>query len=171
MKKVSFFLIVFFSQMFLVSVAHATDYDCADFGTRERAQHEYEMGKRNKEGWTIRSDFDKYGLDRDSNGEACEWNPSSKTGMAVLSGIGLLVGFFLAKSESKEKFTVKNFFSEEAIFLSACFWWIPYLVMTMSRNNVFSPQTTPLTLYICSLVFAGGLSFLLKTVLIKRSRT
>lgn len=170
MKKVSVFLIFFFTHMCLGSVAHAADYDCADFGTRERAQHEYEMGKRNEEGWTIRSDYDKYGLDRDSNGEACEWNPSSKTGMAVLSGVGLLVGFFLAKSDEKRSFTLKNLFSEEAILPAAFFWWIPYVVMMMSRDNVFSPQTTPLTLYLLTFMFAAVLSFLLKTVIVKRNQ-
>ena len=62
------------------------DLDCSDFGTRERAQKEIGFIPR-----------DKYGLDSDNDGVACEWNPSTGPWGWIASGLGLLVGRYAGK--------------------------------------------------------------------------
>ena len=171
MKKVSCFLVILFLQLSFIPDALATDYDCADFGTQERAQHEFDQHRYliNEKGWRIEDNLDKYGLDRDSDGVACDWNPSSKRGMAWLSGLGILVGVFLAKSEQDRTFLLKNFFSQEAWYSALVCWWVPYLVMAISRSRLFSADTTPTTLYFLTFIFSVTGSFSLAIVGMRRN--
>lgn len=68
------------------SVVSATDVNCTDFGTLERAQRELE-----------KSSVDIHGLDGDGDGKACEWNGS--TGWVTWPAVGaaLVVGRFASR--------------------------------------------------------------------------
>lgn len=61
------------------------DLDCADFGTRERAQYEFKQ-----------MDFDRYGLDRDGDNLVCEWNPSTRFAPWVVGGLAFVAGITLS---------------------------------------------------------------------------
>lgn len=170
MTRVSFSLSIFFSLAFFDSSVQAADYDCRDFGTQERAQFEFDQHKyiTNEKGWTIEDNFDRYGLDRDSDGSACDLNPSSKSGMLWMSGLGILGGIFLAKSERDGAFLPKNLFNEDILYVLVLFWWVPYFVMAVARSRLLSASTSPMTLYFLTLIVGVVLSYCLAIIGLKR---
>lgn len=75
-------VVVFFSLLFVRRAgASFGDLDCSDFGTRERAQYEFDQ-----------MDFDRYGLDRDGDNLVCEWNPSARFTPWIIGGLAFAVG-------------------------------------------------------------------------------
>ena len=68
------------------AVAAAADLNCADFGTRERAQHEIDSAGR-----------DPHNLDGDADGRACEGNPSTGWIPWPVAGVSLVVGRYVAR--------------------------------------------------------------------------
>jgi len=62
-KKILIGVVIIGLGLLVASQASAQygDLDCADFGTRERAQHEFNQ-----------MEYDQYRLDRDSDGKVCE---------------------------------------------------------------------------------------------------
>lgn len=68
------------------ATASAADLNCADFGTRERAQHEIDSAGR-----------DRHGLDGDGDGRACEGNPSTGWIPWPVAGIALVAGRYIAR--------------------------------------------------------------------------
>jgi hypothetical protein len=58
-----------------------SDWDCSDFGTQERAQHEFNL-----------NELDLYSLDEDDDGEACEANQRRGWWPFLVGGIGLVAG-------------------------------------------------------------------------------
>ena len=66
--------------------AAAADLNCADFGTRERAQHEIDSAGR-----------DRHNLDGDADGRACEGNPSTGWIPWPVAGIALVAGRYIAR--------------------------------------------------------------------------
>lgn len=74
-------------------IAHASsnDLNCSDFGTRERAQHEY-----NK----LSSDI--YNLDGDDDGKVCEWNGSTGWWSWPLGSVALVAGRFVARRKKAD---------------------------------------------------------------------
>lgn len=79
--------------VFLPGVASASnnDLNCPDFGTRERAQHEFEKHS---------SDIHK--LDRDGDGKVCEWNGSTGWWSFPLASAGLVTGRFIARRKKAD---------------------------------------------------------------------
>lgn len=64
----------------------AADVNCADFGTRERAQRELE-----------KSSVDVHGLDGDGDRRACEWNGSTGWVTWPTVGTALVAGRFASR--------------------------------------------------------------------------
>lgn len=73
------------------SASSTTDLDCRDFGTRERAQHEFE-----KVGTDI------HGLDGDKDGRVCEWNGSTGWWSWPLGSAALVAGRFVARRKKAD---------------------------------------------------------------------
>lgn len=143
------------------------DLDCSDFGTRERAQKEIGFNPQ-----------DKYGLDSDNDGVACEWNPSTTPWGWIASGLGLLVGRYAGKR--------KRFGSDAVVPLPKgliCDWatklngnrtavfedtnllivllggWVLYYLMTILRDRVYSIGTPPAGLTATAFVLGFGLTY------------
>ena len=74
-----------------VAQASSGDLNCPDFGTRERAQHEFEKHS---------SDIHK--LDRDGDGKVCEWNGSTGWWSFPLASAGLVTGRFIARRKKAD---------------------------------------------------------------------
>jgi hypothetical protein len=74
-----------------VALASSGDLNCPDFGTRERAQHEFEKHS---------SDIHK--LDRDGDGKVCEWNGSTGWWSFPLASAGLVTGRFIARRKKAD---------------------------------------------------------------------
>jgi hypothetical protein len=143
------------------------DLDCSDFGTRERAQKEIGINQS-----------DKYGLDTDNDGVACEWNPSTGEWGWIASGLGLLVGRYVGKKKrfgpdavvplpkgllfdwvfnGDDKRSAEFEITNVAIVLFG--WWIPYFGMTQLRDRVYSIGMTPVGLIATSFVLGLGLTY------------
>jgi hypothetical protein len=77
----------------LPGVAHASsnDLNCSDFGTRERAQHEFE-----------KHTSDIHDLDRERDGKACEGNGSTGWWSFPLASAGLVAGRFIARRKKAD---------------------------------------------------------------------
>lgn len=73
------------------ALASSGDLNCPDFGTRERAQLEFE-----KQG------SDVYGLDGDKDGRVCEWNGSTGWWGWPLGSIALVAGRFIARKKKAD---------------------------------------------------------------------
>lgn len=145
------------------------DYDCTDFGTRERAQAEFDKYKYDKvefDGDGNRILFDRYGLDGDGDGKVCELNPSMGKWGFTTSPLGLLLGRSLGR---RRRLGAANtvplpkglIFSLEEIDLEgrklpkfdlvnfqivAAIWWLPYAIMTVLRDDHYSISTSPTVL-------------------------
>jgi hypothetical protein len=90
-KKLS--LAVILGVFCLPGVANASngDLNCPDFGTRERAQYEFEkMGA------------DIHNLDGDRDGRVCEWNGSTGWWSWPLASVGLVAGRFIARRKKAD---------------------------------------------------------------------
>lgn len=74
-----------------VAMASNSDLNCPDFGTRERAQHEFEK---------IGSDI--HNLDGDRDGRVCEWNGSTGWWSWPLASVGLVAGRFIARRKKAD---------------------------------------------------------------------
>ena len=71
---------------FVPGHAVAADLNCSDFGTRERAQREFE-----------KSTVDIHRLDGDGDGRACEWNGSTGWITWPVVGAALVLGRFASR--------------------------------------------------------------------------
>lgn len=71
--------------------ASSGDLNCPDFGTRERAQHEFEQ-----------QGSDVHGLDGDNDGRVCEWNGSTGWWGWPLGSIALVGGRFIARKKKAD---------------------------------------------------------------------
>jgi hypothetical protein len=148
-------------------VASYMNYNCEDFGTRERAQSEFN-----------KFTYDKYGLDGDGDGQVCEWNPSGRNLAGVLSGVGLLLGRYFGKRKrfgedgvvplpgglfqdwtTYSDGTRKAEFEQGALGIPLLLWWVPYFVMTILRDRVYSIDTGPPLLIVTCFVLGFGLTY------------
>jgi hypothetical protein len=84
-------LAAFFLLQPSAALASTGNLDCADFGSRERAQ--FEMDKNS---------FDVHGLDGDDDGRACEWNASTGWWGWPMSAIAMAVGRFSARRKKAD---------------------------------------------------------------------
>ena len=148
-------------------VVSYVNYNCSDFGSRERAQSEFNQ-------YT----FDKYGLDRDGDGQVCEWNPSMGKWGFIAAGLGLLVGRYAGKRKKFGPESVVPFpkgllfdwvnkgdgnraaeFEELNLMIVGIGWWVPYYVMTILRDRVYSIGTPPAGLIATAFVLGFGLTY------------
>jgi len=148
-------------------VVSYVNYNCSDFGSRERAQSEFNQ-------YT----FDKYGLDRDGDGQVCEWNPSMGKWGFIAAGLGLLVGRYAGKRKKFGPDSVVPFpkgllfdwvnkgdgnraaeFDEFNLMMVGMGWWVPYYLMTILRDRVFSIGTPPVGLITTAFVLGFGLTY------------
>jgi hypothetical protein len=93
-RSVSRFFLVLAGCVVLVpsgASASSSDLNCPDFGTRERAQVEFEKHS---------SDIHK--LDGDYDGRACEWNGSTGWWGWPLGSVGLVAGRFVARRKKAD---------------------------------------------------------------------
>jgi hypothetical protein len=170
MKKTLFFLSILCFQFFNISATHAFDYDCTDFGSQERAQFEFDRAKYvyNEKGWVIQDNVDTYGIDRDSDGIACDQNPKSKTGMAWLAGLGVLAGLIGVETKEKGVFETSYLFNFDNLLVALATWWIPYVVMAFFRSHLLSAQMAPTTLFVLTFTFSASVVFALSSIIRKR---
>jgi hypothetical protein len=142
------------------------NYNCADFGTRERAQSEFN-----------KFSYDRYGLDSDGDGQVCEWNPSAGKWAWGASVSGLLFGRYAGKRKRYGADGVlplpKGLFVdwkpdgnggreaefEEGTIILAFMCWIPYLAMTILRDRVYSISTPPMALALTALALGFGFTY------------
>ena len=74
-----------------VALASTGDLNCPDFGTRERAQWEFE-----------KHSSDIHNLDGDDDGKVCEWNGSTGWWGWPLGSAGLVAGRFIARRKKAD---------------------------------------------------------------------
>lgn len=153
-------------------ISYVADLDCADFGTRERAQSELD-----------RSGYDRFGLDGDGDGQACEWNPSTKGWSIALGGLGLIAGRYLGKRKRNGSESVvpglKGLFFEwepelesdvahrrprgkdldgtSVIF--AFLGWAPWFPVVLLRDHALPISTPPVVLLAMVVALAGGVTY------------
>lgn len=157
------------------------DLDCADFGTRERAQAEYWH-------YAIQSDsessrYDPLGLDADDDGQACENNPSTGKWSLLVAGMSLVIGkywgyrkrngpesvvpgikglFYSWKTPTQSE--VQNGFVRRAEFDSTAFIliflgmfiWFP---VTLVRDQLLPVGTTPVSLFLLVGCLGYGIAY------------
>lgn len=146
-------------------VAAANDVNCTDFGTRERAQLEFE-----------RSSTDIHGLDRDRDGKACEANSSTGWWPWAIGAVALVGGRIMARRRVGDHRMVPgaqgivfNYeFSEDGhadkvldrvtpTLLLAGIAALP--IITVLRDYVFPRSATPIALYIAIGVLGGVVAY------------
>jgi hypothetical protein len=164
------------------TVVSYVDYDCADFGTQERAQKEfdkfkYDKGQLDGAGEWVGPYYDKYRLDADSDGTACESNPSVGKWGVLVSVVGVLFG---RHSGRKKKFGSENVvpfprgllltsypnqegkpaneLDQDALVLAVGFGWVPYLLMTVMRDNFYPKDVPPLGLIVTTFLIGFGIT-------------
>ena len=158
---VSMFLCVVHS----APVHAASDLNCPDFGTRERAQREF-----------LKSTSDIHRLDADNDGKACEWNKSTGWWVWPIGGAALVGGRIMARRRVGDhrmvpgaQGVVFNYeFSEDGqadkvldritpILLLAGVAALP--VTTVLRDYVFPRSATPIAFYIAIGVLGGAVAY------------
>ncbi len=165
------FLVVCFVPLSPVLAESYGDLDCTDFGTRERARFEFE-----------KHSFDRYGLDRDGNGDPCEWNPSPGMWPLAAGGAGLLIGRNLGFRKRKgSDFVVpgaKGLFMkwdhrsngtkvpefDETALTMAFFGWVPWLGVVVLRDRMLPMSTTPATLLFLAAIIGAVITYLVASM-------
>lgn len=145
------------------ALASSGDLNCSDFGTRERAQHEFEK---------IGSDI--HGLDGDRDGKVCEWNGSTGWWSWPLGSIALVAGRFVARKKKSDHRVVPGIegvwhnyvFHEDGeadtvvdktgvVLLAMGVLALP--VVNVVRDYVFPQSFTPLGInFLVAILIAGG---------------
>lgn len=159
------------------------DYDCIDFGTRERAQAEfnkfkYDKGKRDSDGNWIGPYYDKYGLDADDDGQACELNPSPGKWAFGFSAVSIVLGRYAGR---RKRFGTKRVLpfprglifrslgeengkpieelDDDSLMILGVTWWIPYVLMTILRDNYYPKDVSPSGLIVTTFIIGFCLTF------------
>lgn len=137
------------------------DLNCADFGTRERAQREFEEHR-----------LDVHDLDRDGDGRACEMNGSTGWWVWPAAVVGLVVGRSAARRRLGDYTMVPglegvlfNYRFDEAgnadkvpdkvnlAAVPAALVALP--VMGLVRDHVMPRSATPIAVHVVTLALAG----------------
>jgi hypothetical protein len=154
--------ILTFLVLFIPTMASASsgDLNCPDFGSRERAQFEFEKHQG-----------DIYGLDGDGDGRACEWNGSTGWWSWPLASISLLGGRLIARKKKADHRVVPGIeglwhnyeFHEDGgadkvidrnIFLLAALGVFALPVVNIVRDYVLPQSFTPLAINaLCAITF------------------
>lgn len=154
-----------FSASAPVLAASSGDLNCADFGSRERAQVEFE-----------KHSTDIHHLDGDNDGRVCEWNSSTGWWSWPLGSIALVAGRFIARRKKADHRVVPGIegvwhnyvFHEDggadtvidkygAILLAAGVVALP--VVQVMRDYVFPRSFTPLGINLLVAALIGGIAF------------
>jgi hypothetical protein len=140
--------------------ASSGDLNCPDFGSRERAQFEFEKHQG-----------DIYGLDGDGDGRACEWNGSTGWWSWPLASVALVGGRLIARKKKADHRVVPGIeglwhnyeFHEDGgadkvidknIFLSTALGVVALPVVNIVRDYVLPQSFTPLVINaLCSITF------------------
>jgi hypothetical protein len=149
----------------LAKAATTNDLNCPDFGTRERAQHEF-----------IKNSTDIFHLDGDNDGQVCEWNGSTGWWGWPLGSIGLVAGRFISRRKKGDHRVVPgveglwhNFVFHEdgdadtvidktgVLLLAAGVAALP--IVNVMRDYVFPRSFTPLAINLIVAVMLGIGSF------------
>lgn len=150
----------------------AGDVNCGDFGTRERAQHEFE-----------KKPVDVHDLDRDDDGKACEANGSTGWWPWPIASIGLVIGRGMARRRAGDHHMVQGWEGflfnyrftdgdhvdkvlDRMVAVLAMSGVIALPVMNMLRDWVLPRSTTPLAVYL----LAGALATMGSYVVAFRGR-
>lgn len=147
-------------------VAAASDLNCSDFGTRERAQREF-----------LQSSSDVHRLDADNDGKACEWNSSTGWWVWPVAGAALVGGRTMGRRRIGDyrmvpgaQGVIFNYeFSEDGnadkvfdritpMLLIAGVTALP--VTHILRDFVFPRSATPIAFYIAIGVLCGVTAYL-----------
>ena len=159
-------IVMFFLTMAVPSQVYArSDLNCADFGTRERAQIQFES-----------TPVDIHGLDADGDGKACEWNGTTGWWVWPIAGATLVAGRTMARRRMGDHRMVPgaqgiafNYeFSEDGqadkvldratpILLLAGVIALP--LTTVLRDYVFPRSATPIALYMAIGVLFGTTAY------------
>lgn len=146
-----------------VALASTGDLNCPDFGTRERAQWEFE-----------KHSSDIHNLDGDNDGKVCEWNGSTGWWGWPLGSAGLVAGRFIARRKKADHRVVPgiegvwhNYVFHETgdadtvvdktgiVLLAAGAVALP--VVHVARDYVLPQSFTPLGInFLVTLLFAVG---------------
>jgi hypothetical protein len=141
--------------------AAANDLNCADFGTRERAQREFST-----------SGTDIHRLDADNDGKACEWNGSTGWWVWPIAGAALVGGRAMGRRRIGDHRMVPgaqgivfNYeFSEDGCADKVIDRVFPLLLVaglvalpmtTVLRDYIFPRSATPIAFYIAIGVLGG----------------
>ena len=143
--------------------ALSQELNCPDFGTRERAQMEFEKNSN-----------DIYGLDGDRDGRACEWNGSTGWWSWPLATFALILGRLSARKKKADHRVVPGIeglwhnyvFHEDGgadnvvdrtLFIFAVVGVCALPVVNIARGYVLPRSFTPLTInFLCAIVFGLG---------------
>jgi hypothetical protein len=177
-RFVPFLLLVFGLISSQSPLAHASqqskrhsyaDFDCTDFGTKERAQTEFD-----------KFDYDRYFLDADYDGSACESNSSFGRWGFVVSAASIVLGRYAGRRKRlgtgnvvplpeglfeswattrDEKRTTK--FDSDVLALLAFGWWVPYVAMTLLRDHLYPRNMTPTGLMATIIVIGFGATYVI----------
>lgn len=145
--------------------ASSGDLNCSDFGTRERAQHEY-----------AQHSSDIYHLDGDNDGKVCEWNGSTGWWGWPLGSIALVAGRFISRRKKGDHRVVPGIegvwhnytFHEDgaadtvidkAGLVLLAIGCIALPVVNILRDYVFPQSFTPLAINLLVAALLGVCSF------------
>lgn len=158
------------------------DYDCTDFGTQEGAQKEfdkfkYDNGEFDSAGDWVGTYYDKYRLDADGDGTACESNPSVGKWGVLISVVSVLFGHYLGKKKRFGSERVLSFprgllltsypsqegkptneLDQDALVLAVGFWWVPYVLTTVLRDNFYPKDVPPIGLMVTTFLIGFGIT-------------
>jgi hypothetical protein len=136
------------------------DVNCPDFGSRERAQFEYEKYQG-----------DIYGLDGDNDGRACEWNGSTGWWSWPLASAALVSGRLMARKKKADHRVVPGIeglwnnyvFHEDggadkvmdrSVLLFAAVGVLALPIVNVMRDYVLPQSFTPIAINsLCTMLF------------------
>lgn len=142
--------------MWAAPVHAMEELNCADFGTRERAQREF-----------VKVPTDVHDLDRDGDGKACEANPSTGWWPWMVASAGLVAGRAMARRRTGdhrmlpgwEGFVFNYEFSPEGDADKVMDKMLPALavmgvvalpVVGVLRDHVFPRSAAPLAFHVAT---------------------
>lgn len=166
LRRICVGISAFLVALLAAAPVHAqSDLNCADFGTRERAQIQFES-----------TPVDIHGLDADGDGKACEWNGSTGWWVWPIAGAALVAGRTMARRRIGDHQMVPgaqgiafNYeFSEDGQADKVLDRATPILLLagaialpltTVLRDHVFPRSATPIALYLAIGVLFGTTAY------------
>ena len=153
-------LILYMLSNLFANPAHASalDYDCSDFGTQERAQHEFHMNGKaiQDENGDVVSWGDVYVLDADKDGVACEANPKQILRVST-SYVGMSLGLLIGMRRKK-----KGFSALSGIIPGLCVvGWLPIFFTAILRDYILPLSTNTTWIFFAEILISFGPIYLI----------